>query len=163
MKVAFRSEADIFYSPLVPRLCLGTHCTYGSAVDAESKTRSKVNSSRSNCQTVVPKVSPLAPRKKRYLELSFSKKPISSVMALLIDDSLSVWKCLELKHPGTDITEKTTTHFSVSSVPLCFSFPYFLLNTSVTIGECFRNGGNRGAWDCFDVQVKSLGVALLPT
>ena len=57
--VAFGSEADIFYPPLVPRLCLGTHCTYGSAVDAESKTRSKVNSSRSNCRTVVPKVPPL--------------------------------------------------------------------------------------------------------
>ena len=30
---AFRSEAEFFYTPLVPRLCLGTHRTFGSAID----------------------------------------------------------------------------------------------------------------------------------
>ena len=62
--VAFRSEANIFYSeclysPLVPRLCLGTHCIFGFAIDAQSKTHtSNLYNPRYNSQAVRPKIRP---------------------------------------------------------------------------------------------------------
>ena len=43
----------------------------------------------------------------------------------------------KLKHRGTEITEETTADFSVSSVPLCFSFPAFHL--TLTCGDSKPN------------------------
>ena len=43
----------------------------------------------------------------------------------------------KLKHRGTEITEETTADFSVSSVPLCFSFPAFHL--TLTFGDSKPN------------------------
>ena len=62
--VAFGSEADVCYAPLVPRLCLGTHCTLGSAIATFRSTRNVCNAAfkwihsrsyqTSGCRTVRP-------------------------------------------------------------------------------------------------------------